>query len=101
MLQGPRRRSIYVDKREAELKEDKFNNETEDKKIEVYAERAEKKEAELQVEDVRAAALAYAKYLKEKGLKPGDATFASPEELGIATVEEEKAEAKENKKEKK
>jgi murein DD-endopeptidase MepM/ murein hydrolase activator NlpD len=81
-----------VDKREAEVKEEKLNSETEDKKVEVYAEKAEQKEAELQVEDVRAAALAYAKYLKEKGLKPGDATFTSPEELGVATVEKEKKE---------
>lgn len=78
-------------KRERELKEDKYRTEAEDNKIEVYAEKAETKEAELQVEDVRAAALAYAKYLKEKGLKPGDATFTTPEELGIDTSAEEEA----------
>lgn len=89
MLQSPCRRSIYVDKREAELKEETFNSETEDKKVEVYAEKAATEKAELEVEDVRAAALAYAKYLREKGLEPGDATFTSPEELGIDTVEED------------
>ena len=76
------------------MKDEKFNTETEDKKIEVYAEKAEIKEAELEVEDVRAAALAYAKYLKEKGLKPGDATFTTPEEIGVSVIEEEPAEKK-------
>ena len=84
---------------------DKLNPKNEDNKIEVYAEKAEQGEAELKVEDVRAAALAYAKYLKEQGLKPGDATFTSPEELGVATLgaekEEKKAEEKPEKGDKK
>lgn len=32
---------------------------------------------------IKAAALAYAKYLKENDLAPGDATFAEPENLGV------------------
>ena len=32
---------------------------------------------------IRAAAMAYAKYLKDNDLAPGDATFAEPEELGV------------------
>lgn len=32
---------------------------------------------------IKAAAMAYARYLKENDLAPGDATFAEPEELGV------------------
>lgn len=32
---------------------------------------------------IKAAAMAYAKYLKDNDLAPGDATFAEPEELGV------------------
>ena len=32
---------------------------------------------------IKAAAMAYAKYLKDNDFAPGDATFAEPEELGV------------------
>ena len=45
---------------------------------------------------IRAAALAYAKYLKDNDLAPGDATFAEPEDLGVSfDALEEHAEAEE------
>ena len=63
----------------------KDNKNTEPK--EVYSEKFENDTAEIDVTDVKAAALAYAKYLKEKGLKPGDATFVEPEALDIEVRE--------------
>ena len=69
----------------------KDNKETDNKKdrqeVEVYAEIAETKPEELS--DVKGVALAYAKYLKDKGLKPGDATFATDEDLEIETSSSE------------
>ena len=59
----------------------KEKNTTEKKPVEVYAERAETKAPELSQDDMKSLALAYAKYLAEKSLKPGDATFVDPEEL--------------------
>ena len=55
----------------------------------VYAERAETKAPDMDKEDIRAAALAYARYLRENGLEPGDATFVEPESLGV-NIEESK-----------
>ena len=49
--------------------------------VEVYAEKAETKAPDVRAEEMKALALAYAKYLKEKGLEPGDATFTDTEEL--------------------
>ena len=43
--------------------------------------------AEVESGDVKTVALAYAKYLKDKGLKPGDATFAEDQDLGLETEE--------------
>ena len=51
------------------------------KPVKVYAEKAETKVPELSQDDMKALALAYAKYLAEKDLKPGDATFVDPEDL--------------------
>ena len=48
---------------------------------EVYAERAETKAPEHSSEELKALALAYARYLAEKNMAPGDATFVDPEEL--------------------
>ena len=59
------------------------------KPAEVYAEKAETKAPEISSEEMKALALAYARYLAEKKLKPGDATFVEPEEL----IEKSKTEA--------
>ncbi|MCQ2563639.1 MAG: peptidoglycan DD-metalloendopeptidase family protein [Mogibacterium sp.] len=62
------------------------NNEAEDeetKPVEVYSEKAETEAPDLDSEQIKAAALAYAKYLREQGLIPGDATFVEPEEIGV------------------
>ena len=62
------------------------NNEAEDeetKPVEVYSEKAETEAPNLDSEQIKAAALAYAKYLREQGLIPGDATFVEPEEIGV------------------
>ena len=78
------------------------NNEAENeetKPVEVYSEKAETEAPDLDSEQIKAAALAYAKYLREKGLIPGDATFVEPEEIGVdleeKASEEEKTEAEE------
>jgi len=55
----------------------------EDKAVPVYSETAETEAPDLDDEQIKAAALAYAKYLTEKGLIPGDATFVEAEELGV------------------
>ena len=59
------------------------------KPAEVYAEKAETKAPEISSEEMKTLALAYARYLAEKKLKPGDATFVEPEEL----IEKSKTEA--------
>ena len=54
------------------------NNEAEDeetKPVEVYSETADVEAPDLDSEQIKAAALAYAKYLREQGLITGDATF--------------------------
>ena len=58
-------------------------NETEDKTLntEIEPEVEEDTQPMLDDDQIRAAALAYAKYLTDKGLAPGDATFVEPEEL--------------------
>ena len=73
------------------------NNEAEDeetKPVEVYSEKADAEAPDLDSEQIKAAALAYAKYLREQGLIPGDATFVEPEEIGV-DLEEKTAEAEE------
>jgi len=55
----------------------------ETKPVEVYSETADAELPQLDAEQIRAAALAYAKYLRDNDLAPGDATFAEPEELGV------------------
>lgn len=83
------------------------NNEADDEKTKpalVYSEKADAEAPDLDSEQIKAAALAYAKYLREKGLIPGDATFVEPEDLGVdleakepeateETLEKEDAEA--------
>ena len=75
----------------SEKKEDKKTENNKSRKpVEVYAEKAETKAPELSADEMKALALAYAKYLNAKGLTPGDATFVEPEELGVETgVKEE------------
>lgn len=75
-----------------EFEEKTLNTEDneENKPVEVYSETAETEVPDLDDEQIRAAALAYAKYLREKGLKPGEATFVEPEDLGV-DLEEKKA----------
>ena len=74
------------------------NNEAEDeetKPVEVYSEKADAEAPVLDSEQIKAAALAYAKYLREQGLIPGDATFVEPEEIGV-DLEEKTAEAEDS-----
>lgn len=68
------------------------------KEIEVYSEIAETESPELDEGEIRAAALAYAKFLNKNNIAPGEPTFAEPEELGLdmdfdAKEETEEAEA--------
>ena len=64
------------------LTEIKDQNGTKEKEpVKVYSELAETQAPELSEAEMQALALAYARYLAEKGLKPGDATFTEPEEL--------------------
>ena len=51
--------------------------------VPVYAERAETKLPEASEEELKALALAYAKYLSQQGLEPGDPTFTDslPEDI--------------------
>ena len=56
-------------------------NKSAGKPAEVYSEKAETKAPELSPEEMKSLALAYARYLAKKQLKPGDATFVEPEEL--------------------
>ena len=64
----------------------KENNE-EDKEsqpAEVHKEEAEPGTPEIDDAQIRALALAYARYLKEHDLAPGDATYVEPEEIGVS-----------------
>ena len=63
-----------------------------DKPAEVYAEIADIPAPELDETQIREAALAYARYLKQNGLTPGDITFVDPEEIGVEFKESPAAE---------
>ena len=70
-----------------DIAEEKTTLNTDNKEAEPAA-KEEKAEEKLSRDTVlsaqiRAAALAYARYLKENDLSPGDATFAEPEDLGV------------------
>ena len=89
------------------LEDKKEENKQGRKPAEVYSEKAETKAPELDSDEMKALALAYAKYLKEKGLAPGEATFVESEDLGVnaggkknaeisVPAPEEKAPAEEN-----
>ena len=56
--------------------------------VPVYSEKAEAEAPEVDEAQIRALALAYARYLKENGLVPGDPTFAEPEELIADGIDE-------------
>ncbi|MBQ6388016.1 MAG: peptidoglycan DD-metalloendopeptidase family protein [Mogibacterium sp.] len=56
---------------------------------EIYAERAETEPQEITEEEMQTLALAYAKYLAEHNIKPGEATFIEPEELMSAESDAE------------
>ena len=71
-------------------KEEKDKN----KKVEIYSEIAETEAPDLSEDDIKTAALAYAKFLSNNDKEPGDATFTSPEELGLDIVFDEKNEEK-------
>ena len=64
---------------------DKIDSKEENKKagrpVEVYSEKAETQAPEISQDDMKSLALAYARFLAKKDLKPGDATFIEPEEL--------------------
>ena len=62
----------------------KNNNEEESQPAEVYSEIAEPEMPEIDDAQIRALALAYARYLKEHDLAPGDATNIEPEDLGVS-----------------
>ena len=62
----------------------KKNNEEESQPAEVYSEIAEPETPEIDDAQIRALALAYARYLKEHDLAPGDATYVEPEEIGVS-----------------
>ena len=63
----------------------KKNNEEESQPAEVYSEIAEPEMPEIDDAQIRALALAYARYLKEHDLVPGDATNVEPEDLGVSS----------------
>ena len=67
-------------------------NKEQKKTAEVWSEKAESKSPEISPEEMKTLASAYAKYLAEKKMKPGDATFIEPEEL-TGKAPEVKAEA--------
>ena len=67
-------------------------NKGQKKPAEVWSEKAESKSPEISPEEMKTLASAYAKYLAEKKMKPGDATFIQPEEL-TGKAPEVKAEA--------
>ena len=85
-----------TDKATEEIIKTEENEET--APVKVYSETAEIEIPQLDDEQIKAAALAYAKYLNEQGLEPGDATFAEPEELGVDLEEKEKPEEKKEEK---
>ena len=62
----------------------KKNNDEESQPAEVYSEIAEPEMPEIDDAQIRALALAYARYLKEHDLAPGDATYVEPEEIGVS-----------------
>ena len=62
----------------------KTNNDEETQPVEVYSETAEPEMPEIDDAQIRALALAYARYLKEHDLVPGDATNVEPEDLGVS-----------------
>ena len=62
----------------------KKNTEEESKPAEVYSEIAEPEMPEIDDAQIRALALAYARYLKDHDLAPGDATYVEPEEIGVS-----------------
>ena len=62
----------------------KKNNEEESQPAEVYSEIAEPEMPEIDDAQIRALTLAYARYLKEHDLVPGDATYVEPEEIGVS-----------------
>ena len=62
----------------------KKNTEEESKPAEVYSEIAEPEMPEIDDAQIRALALAYARYLKDHNLAPGDATNVEPEEIGVS-----------------
>ena len=63
----------------------KTNNDEETQPVEVYSETAEPEMPEIDDAQIRALALAYARYLKEHDLAPGDATNVEPEDLGVSS----------------
>ena len=63
----------------------KTNNDEETQPAEVYSETAEPEMPEIDDAQIRALALAYARYLKEHDLVPGDATNVEPEDLGVSS----------------
>jgi len=58
------------------------------KRTEVYSEVAEPKAPDLTADEMKTLALAYAKYLKDQNLSPGDATFVEPEDIGLPAFTE-------------
>ena len=84
-----------------EQEDNTLNNEITEKKkpAEVYSETAEEDVPQLSDAQIKAAALAYAKYLRDNDLAPGDATFADPEDLGVVLEEKEEEAAEEGAKE--
>lgn len=77
---------------EEEKKNTEEKKEQDKKPVEVYSEIAETTAPEISDAHIRAMALAYARYLRENGLAPGDATFVDPSELGIDLDAPEEAE---------
>lgn len=61
----------------------KKKEEEREKEVEVYSEKAESKSPDLTEDEIKALASAYAKYLKDHELAPGDASFVEPEDLGL------------------
>ncbi len=55
----------------------------ESKPVEVYVERGETTQEDFDQDLMKEAAAVYARYLKEKGLEPGAATFVDPEQLSV------------------
>lgn len=53
------------------------------KRVEVYVERGEAPQDDYDLELMKEAAAVYARYLKDKGLEPGAATFIEPEQLNV------------------